>query len=369
MKILCHREGMLSALQAVSPAAAARDVKPILQNVKASVEDTRCTLMATDLEFGIRLEVRGIKVEEPGEIILPLAKLTAVLRESVDEELIIESADDGGIIFRGERSKWEVPTHRASDFPDVPDFDVDSFHEVKAGVLVDLIHKTTFAAAESSQVRFATSGILVEAVDGEVGMVATNGGMLVRMHGDGVPHQGHTTEKKTRIVPVKALQIIQKNLVEPDEAVRMALRDSDIMVKTERATIYSRLIEGRFPNYANHLPSKFKFSVELNAGSLLLAIRQAAIATNEESIRVTLTFSKNKLSIGAKSQAGVSQIEIPVSSAKDFSASFKPTDFIKWLSKVEPDAIVAFEGNDEKSAAKMTQGNYLLVAAPLFKTE
>lgn len=67
MRVVCHREGLLSACQVASVAVAARDVKPVLKNLKAIVADDRCTLMATDLELGIRLEVRGIKVEEPGE--------------------------------------------------------------------------------------------------------------------------------------------------------------------------------------------------------------------------------------------------------------------------------------------------------------
>ena len=40
----------------------------------AIVENDRCTLMATDLELGIRLDVRGIKVEEPGDALLPTTR-------------------------------------------------------------------------------------------------------------------------------------------------------------------------------------------------------------------------------------------------------------------------------------------------------
>ena len=74
MKTICHREGLLSACQLASAAVAARDVKPVLKNLKALVAEDRCTLMATDLELGIRLEVRGIRVEEPGEALLPTAR-------------------------------------------------------------------------------------------------------------------------------------------------------------------------------------------------------------------------------------------------------------------------------------------------------
>ena len=121
MKAICHREGLLSACQLASVAVAARDVKPILRNIKAIVEDDRCTLMATDLELGIRLDVRGLKVEEPGEAILPAARLVSILRESTDEELTIE-ADPDACVVRGQQrvrdaqrgSRRRSPTCRPS---------------------------------------------------------------------------------------------------------------------------------------------------------------------------------------------------------------------------------------------------------------
>ena len=47
MKMMCHREGLLSAFQLASAAVSSQNVKPILKNLKAVVDDGRCTLMAT----------------------------------------------------------------------------------------------------------------------------------------------------------------------------------------------------------------------------------------------------------------------------------------------------------------------------------
>src|SRR5689334_18498615 len=98
MKTVCHREGLLSACQLASVAVAARDVKPVLRNLKAVVDDGRCTLMATDLELGIRLEVRGVNVEEPGEALMPAGRITSILREATDDELTIEANADNCVI-------------------------------------------------------------------------------------------------------------------------------------------------------------------------------------------------------------------------------------------------------------------------------
>src|SRR5947207_15649803 len=118
MKAVCHREGLLSACQLASVAVQTRDIKPILKNLKAIAEEGRCTLMATDLELGIRLEVRGLKVEEPGEAILPAAKLLAILRESQDEELSI-SADASACQVRSANGDWEMPSEDPANFPDL----------------------------------------------------------------------------------------------------------------------------------------------------------------------------------------------------------------------------------------------------------
>src|SRR5271166_3376849 len=98
MKAVCQREALLSACQLASVAVASRDVKPILKNLKAIVGPDRCTLMATDLELGIRLEVRSVKVEEPGDAIIPAARMLSILRESTDGEMVVEANHDHCII-------------------------------------------------------------------------------------------------------------------------------------------------------------------------------------------------------------------------------------------------------------------------------
>ena len=58
MKATFQREGLLAAFQLASAAVSSREIKPILRNLKMVVAEERCTLMATDLELGIRLETR-----------------------------------------------------------------------------------------------------------------------------------------------------------------------------------------------------------------------------------------------------------------------------------------------------------------------
>ncbi len=146
MRARCRREGLLSACQLASAALPAREVKPILRNLKAVAADGRCTLMGTDLEVGIRLDVQGLTIEEPGEAILPAARLIAILREATDEELSIE-ADQAACTVRGPTLEFEMAGEDPAQFPEWPTFAEEKYHEISAGTLREMIRRTIFAVA------------------------------------------------------------------------------------------------------------------------------------------------------------------------------------------------------------------------------
>src|SRR3954453_9769212 len=126
MKALCPRDSLLSAFQLASTAISTNrgPVKPILRNFKAIADNGRFTLMATDLELGIRLDVMGMQIQEPGEAILPAQRLFAILREAREQDLSIE-ADNNACTVRGESMEFEMPSEDPALFPDIPTFNED----------------------------------------------------------------------------------------------------------------------------------------------------------------------------------------------------------------------------------------------------
>ena len=89
MKISCDREQLLQAFQTVASVAPSRSPKPILQNVKLEVTGDAATLLATDLEVGIRHQVSGVDIQVPGTAVLSVARFGSILRESNDQTLHI----------------------------------------------------------------------------------------------------------------------------------------------------------------------------------------------------------------------------------------------------------------------------------------
>src|SRR5260370_21599398 len=219
MKVRSPREGLLSAFQVVNAAVPSRDLKLILQNVKAIAEEDRCTLLATDLELGIRLEVRGMRVEEPGEALLPDQRTIAMLSESTDEELSID-ANPQACLIRGQLNEFEMGGEDPKGFPDVPVFSTDKYHELPAGMLREMIRRTIFAAATENP-RYAVTGVLWELHEDNARLVATDGRRLAVIQGPAGDHGGQHTQGQTPVVPTKAMALLERNLQDPDRAVRV----------------------------------------------------------------------------------------------------------------------------------------------------
>jgi DNA polymerase-3 subunit beta len=366
MRMVCHREGLLAACQLAGVAVASRDVKPILKNFKAIVEPDRCTLMATDLELGIRLEVRGGQVEEPGEAILPAARLTAILRESADEELRLEAGPDSCVV-RGQYNEFEMPGEEPADFPDVPAFTGDKYHELPAGELRDMIRRTIFAVAAENP-RYALTGIMWELSGNTARLVATDGRRLAVVEGTAAANGGHDTKGQTPVVPTKAMGLLERNLQDPDEVVRVSLRPNEALFKTERAMIYSRLVEGRYPPYREVFPKKQTVKVPLVAGSFYAAIRQAAIMTDEESKKVVFGFAPKKLTLQARGAAtGRSKVDLPLEyDGKAINISFDPKYVTDMLRILGPEDALTLELVDGNSVALFRHGeHYSYIVMPL----
>ena len=368
MKALCNREGLLAAFGMVSGVVPARSPKPILQNVKLVADaEGGSTLMATDLEVGIRHRVLGMKVDQPGAAVLPTARFSSILRTSDDPELAVEWEGDR-LVVRGLRSEFTLPGEDPNLYPEVPDFAATGYHVVAAADLRKLIRRTIFATDVEST-RYALGGVLVELTAESITMVGTDGRRLARMSADAQAENGAANPSGSPVVPVKALKLIERNLDDGDPPVHVAVQGtSAVLVRTERAVIYSRLVEGRFPRYQDVFPANVDVKIRLEAGPLRLAVEQASIVTSEESRGVDFTFADGALRLSSQAaDVGSSHVELPIAyEGKPVEITFDPRYLSDALKTLDDNAEVTAELIDAKNAAVFkTEDRYTYVVMPL----
>jgi DNA polymerase-3 subunit beta len=368
MKALCHRESLLAALGVVSGIVPARSPKPLLRNVKLSIgADESATLLATDLEVGIRYRVLGVKADGPGDVILPTQRLTAILRTTTDAELALD-ADGNELSIRGVRARFNLPQDDPDAFPDVPDFGATAYHVIAAADLRRLIRRTIFSTDVEST-RYALGGVLFEFGEGTLTLVGTDGRRLARAV---APAEREGTPKEPEgkpVVPVKALKQIERTISDDDPPVHILIQGTTaLLLRTDRAVVFSRLVEGRFPRYQDVFPAHPEVKIELEVGPLLAAVDQASIVTDNDSRGVDFQFEAGTLGLSSRTaEIGSAQIELPIAyDGKPIGVCFDPHYLADALRVLDPAAKIVAELVDSRSAVVFrTEDNYTYVVMPL----
>lgn len=408
MQVTCQRDALLAACQIVGAAVAARTTKPILSNVKAITADDGTmtdglTLMATDLEVGIRYELRGVKVTRPGAAILPVARLVSILRETADPEITVAVGPETTTI-KLSTGRFELPSADPAEFPEIPGFPAGSasdegYHEITASTLRTMIRRTAFAVEKRESTRFAVTGVLWEVDDGppaadggtnpvfqgKCRLVATDTRRLALCEGaatvaDVGRDVAEGAAKATHLIPLKAIHLLERNLVDDGELVRVVLRPNEALFQTERALIHTRLVEGRFPPYRNIIPGGWGKSasvpgkgplvrVPVAVSEFLARVRQAAIMADDDSRRVDFKFAGGGVTMsarGAETGSGEVTMELPGYSGPDLDIAFEPTYLTDMLRAIEGEPTATLEMTDGQRPAVFRVGDgYLYLVMPL----
>ncbi|MBY0586516.1 DNA polymerase III subunit beta [bacterium] len=367
MKATCHREGLLSAFQVASGVVPQRSPRPILRSVKLVFSPPdQATLLATDLEIGIRYLLSGIDVDEAGSIVLPVGETMSILRELPDERINLR-AGDGGVLIEAASSRFELATEDPQEFPDVPEMGSEPAHRTKAGVLLGMIRRTSFACASENS-RYALHSVLVEFEEGRFKFIATDSKRLAIMPG-AVEVAGEVPEGNW-LLPPKALNLITRVLADPEEEVSFVLRDNEALFRTGKVVIYTRLVEGRFPKYQDVIPPEVNFQIPLPVGPFYGVVRQSRILTNDESRGVDFEFAEGELRLESRaSQLGQSEVRMPLGySGNSIGVTYDPQLLIDALKVLDPSEEIRLELADNRRASVFrTRDDYAYVVMPLIR--
>jgi DNA polymerase-3 subunit beta len=367
MKVTCNREQFLWAFQTAAMVAPARSPKEILKNIKLDVLEGGATLMATDMEVGIRIAVEGLEVQATGKVVLPVTRFGSILRESTDERLRLETTPQG-VHVQGERADFKLPVQNPDEFPEVASFEEQKYHRVAARLFRELIRRTVFATDTESS-RYALGGVLLEMDDQRIVAVGTDGRRLAKMEGPAESVGGHQTGETMTIVPTRSMKLIERALTDAEAEVLVAARPNDILVKTPQATIYSRLVEGRFPKWRDVFPVRQNaIRIDMTVGPMYSALRQAAIVADEESRGIDFEFGAGKLVLaGSTAEVGQSRVELPIPYDGQVIAATLDHRFVAdFLQVLDAEKTLTLEiENDESAALFGTDDGYGYVVMPL----
>tara|TARA_B100000029_G_scaffold459450_1_gene489556 strand:+ start:1251 stop:2363 length:1113 start_codon:yes stop_codon:yes gene_type:complete len=368
MKLQCHRPSLAASLQIASTVVPTRTPKEILRNVKLQVQGGTATLIATDQEVGVRVELSGVETDSSGDFLLPTSRVTSILRELTDENVNLE-VSESSVTVRTSGSEFHLASEDPDEFPDVAAFEGDQYLTIPGAALREGIVRTAFATDQEST-RYALGGVLLDPAGAKATLVATDSRRLAVAPLSAQSQGGDQLANPGPVVPAKAMRLIEKTITDDEQEVQIAIHANDILVRCGQSTIYSRLVEGKFPDYTKLIDIAGTQAATLEVGSFHSAVRQAQIVTSEESRGVDFSFSSGQLTLQTiAADVGESKIEIPVSyEGDDLTISFDPRFVTEFLRVLKPESTVTLHLVDGESAAVFrTEDGYTYVVMPISK--
>jgi len=361
MKAICNRASLLEALQVTSAAITPRTPKPALQCVLVDCQEDGLTVIATDLQVGIRYRLEQVEVKQTGQGLIPADRFLAIVRECPDNTLSVEIKGSVCHIDTSD-SHFTLNTSEVEGFPEVKEANGQDGLKIEAGLLRGMIHQTLFAAAKESS-RYAINGVLWTTEGKNLLMVATDGRRLAQTQAALV--SGST--EATAIVPTKTMSLLDRCLVEAKEQVSVDFQENRVVIILPRVTISSTLVEGTFPKYNEVIPHDNTVKVKLKTEMLVSAFRRAALLTNENSQGVKMQFAKDRLVLtGSAAETGESKVELGIEySYDDLEVGFNPHYVLEALRVVGTEEI-SLELKATNTPGVIRSGeNFLYVVMPV----
>ncbi len=366
MQLTCDRALFSSAFQTAASAVPVRTPKDVLRNVYMHVSSSGVELVGTDQEVAIRFSVDGVTTTSTGEALLPTARVSSILRELQDDQFDI-NVEEQSLTLKAAGSQFRLSSEDPRDFPPVPEFNDSDYFRIPASVFRQIIRRTSFATDVEST-RYALGGLLLEFEDGKVTVAATDSRRLAVATAACECEGSPKAPEKTTVVPTRAMALLERSIDADAEFVDVAVHENEVLMRTGRCIIYSRLVEGRFPKYQDVIPDSGSVSIPLTASPFHAAVRQAQIVTDEESRGVDFVFADALMTLSSRAQdVGESKVELPIEfDHEEIRITFDPRYVADFLKVLPPETLVDLQlTSAEHAAVFRVDDSYTYVIMPL----
>jgi len=353
MKFNAAREALLKPLQAVIGVVERRQTMPILSNILIIVKGGRLAVTATDLEVELVAEAE-VESESDGEITVSGRKLLDICRALPEGTQVDISLSGEKLTVKGGRSKFNLATLPAAEFPVVEDIKAGQIIGVSQDALGRLIEKTHFSMAQQD-VRYYLNGMLLETGGSHLRAVATDGHRLALCQAE---VDGASFDEQQVIVPRKGVLELQR-LMDGDGDLNIELGANHIRIQLDGIRFTSKLIDGRFPEYERVIPKESTNELSADRTEFKSALQRTAILSNEKYRGIRLVIRDSGVILQAHNpEQEEAEEELGVEySGEDIEIGFNVNYLLDALGAVEGDNVTLSVQDSNSSCLIRQPGN------------
>jgi len=352
MKLTISRETLLALLSSVIGAVEKRSTSQILENLLMQVENNTLSLLGTDLEIELSAQTE-LQAERDGSVTVPARKFLDICKALPNDTLLSLSLNKNQrLIIEGMRSRFELATLPANEFPLLDNIPFDQQVQVNDQALQNALDATAFTMA-NQDVRYYLNGMLFDIEENSLATVATDGHRLALHKLAEV--QCSTEASQQIILPRKGVQELSRLLKSTaNQDITLQISNNHIRVQTETVRFTSKLIDGRYPDYKGAIPVNFSTELNLDRIQFRNTLQRVSILSNEKFKGVKVSLKTDLMVIESNNpeqEMATEEIDINYSGA-DFDIGFNVTYLL--------DAVNHLKGETAILALNSTESSVLL---------
>ena len=377
MHIKVNRQNFLSAIRTVEKSVKENKIKPILSCIYAKVKENKIYFTGTNLDTTIKTSIDVNEVIREGEIAFSYSIIDEYLKE-IKDEFVVLKVENGNILFiETEDSTTEYDVHSAEDYPNTFEnvvLNENNFKfEMPSQELVNIFEKVLFSADTPDNI--AMNCIRIESILKHLHFVSTNTYRLTFLK----KNIDKDISNFSVSVPADTISSIIKIIKGLDnEVIKVYKEEAHLYFQYKDTMIITKLIELRFPNYAEILSNiSYDKKLYINNEKLTNLLKRILIfsrSNSESKYSSTYEFkhneeNKNKMSISALNELARINEELDVNfEGEDLKISLNSKYLLEFIQNIPKEKELVLEFMYSNSAVKVYEKDndeYIYILMPL----
>lgn len=337
MKFIVNSSYLLKQLSNINGVITTNPVVPILENFLFEIDKSNLKVTASDLQTSMITEI-NVESKEKGSIAVPARILLDTLKNLPDQPVTFSiDSTSYAIEISSDNGRYKLAGENATDFPKVPAVSNDFSAHISSEVLSKAVNNTIFATS-SDELRPAMTGVYVNLGEKNTTFVATDGHRLVRYRRTDIKSENGSTI----IIPRKALNLLKSTLPTENTDVTIDFNASNAFFNFGNIRMICRLIDERFPDYENVIPSSNPIKMTISRTDLLGSLKRISIYANKTTHQVRLKITGSELQVSAEDLDFSNEANERLScehEGEDIEIGFNARFLIEMLSNLDADQI------------------------------
>lgn len=353
MKITVEKSVLENILLHLQPFLEKKDTSQITSHIFLSTDGRTLTAKATDYEIGLSIQTNSLTVEEPGSLTANGKKLLDIIRILKDEKVELDLQKDT-LHIRQKRSNFKLPTFKSSEFPSFPSIEGKPNIAINSHLLIESLKKIT-PATDTNNPKFELNGALIDIKANQINFVSTDTRRLALVH-----IESQNDAELSIIVPKKAIIEIQKLFT---NNIEIYYDNTHLIIKSEDSLFFTKLINGKFPDYTRIIPKEVQRSIKLPKAAIITAIKQITTISND----LKLTFQNDAILFESLSDDNIeakTAVEIENGFDSPFILAINSRYILDFLGQVQGAEFI-LEANESNQPFVLKDENFKTIVMPI----